>query len=196
MLRKCDLQPILIKNPVGGSTDNTPLPVYGELITVYGKVIDKGGIIVDEPTGLNFEYDRAVIFNLNQSTRFINAQTAIYIDEMPTSIFENGDYTIERITPVVLNTFTVYLNKKQGIKLPKIYFEKDGNILETQFNYDKATNIGYMPYNKIIPFDKNTNIWNRKVNDISSKIGKIRLIATYTIGKKKHTKLVFEAVND
>ena len=194
MLRKNDLQPILIKNVIGSTTNTTPKPIYGDYLTVYGKVIDKGGVIVDEPTGLNFEYDRAVIFNLNKQTRYINAQTAIYIDEMPTIVFDNGDYTIERISPVVLNTFTVYLNKKVGIKLPKLYFEKDGNIIETQFNYDKTTNIGYMPYNKEIPFDKSTQIWNRKVSDVSSELGKIRLISTSVVGKNKHTKLIFEAV--
>lgn len=194
MLRKIDLQPIYIKNIVGSTTDTTPKPIYGDYVTVYGKVIDKGGVIVDEPTGLNFEYDRAVIFNFSNNTKFINAQTAIYIDEMPTSVFENGDYTIERISPIQLNTFTIYLNKKVGIKLPKLYFEKNGQIVETQMNYDKDTNIAYLPYNKEIPFDKTTNIWNRKIADVSSKVGKIRLVSTEVIGKKKHTKLVFEAV--
>lgn len=194
MLRKIDLQPILIKNPIGSTTESTPKPVYGDLLTVYGKIIDKGGIIVDEPTGLNFEYDRAVIFNINDVTKYINAQTAIYIDEMPTSIFDSGDYIIERISPVQLNTFTVYLNKRQGIKLPKIYFENNGNIIETQFNYDKSTNIGYFPGNKQIPFDTSTKIWNRKVADVTSLSGKIRLVSMERIGK--HTKLVFVNAND
>lgn len=194
MLRKIDLQPILIKNPIGSTTESTPKPVYGDLLTVYGKIIDKGGIIVDEPTGLNFEYDRAVIFNINNVTKYINAQTAIYIDEMPTKIFESGDYIIERISPVQLNTFTVYLNKRQGIKLPKIYFENNGNIIETQFNYDKSTNIGYFPYNKQIPFDTSTKIWNRKVADVNSLSGKIRLVSMERTGK--HTKLVFVNAND
>lgn len=194
MLRKIDLQPILIKNPIGSTTESTPKPIYGDLLTVYGKVIDKGGVIVDEPTGLNFEYDRAVIFNINNVTKYINAQTAIYIDEMPTSIFDSGDYIIERISPVQLNTFTVYLNKRQGIKLPKIYFENNGNIIETQFNYDKSTNIGYFPHNKQIPFDTSTNIWNRKVADVNSLSGKIRLVSMERIGK--HTKLVFVNAND
>lgn len=194
MLRKIDLQPILIKNPIGSTTGTTPKPVYGDLLTVYGKVIDKGGVIVDEPTGLNFEYDRAVIFNINDVTKYINAQTAIYVDEMPTSIFDSGDYIIERISPVQLNTFTVYLNKRQGIKLPKIYFENNGNIIETQFNYDKSTNIGYFPHNKQIPFDTSTKIWNRKVADVNSLSGKIRLVSMEKIGK--HTKLVFVNAND
>ena len=127
-------------------------------------------------------------------TKYINAQTAIYIDEMPTSIFDSGDYIIERISPVQLNTFTVYLNKRQGIKLPKIYFENNGNIIETQFNYDKSTNIGYFPYNKQIPFDTSTKIWNRKVADVNSLSGKIRLVSMERIGK--HTKLVFVNAND
>lgn len=194
MLRKIDLQPILIKNPIGSTIGTTPKPVYGDLLTVYGKVIDKGGVIVDEPTGLNFEYDRAVIFNINDVTKYINAQTAIYVDEMPTSIFDSGDYIIERISPVQLNTFTVYLNKRQGIKLPKIYFENNGNIIETQFNYDKSTNIGYFPDNKQIPFDTSTKIWNRKVADVNSLSGKIRLVSMEKIGK--HTKLVFVNAND
>lgn len=195
MLRKIDLQPILIKHLLGSTTDGTPKPLYGDLETVYGKVIDKGGIIVDEATGLNFEYDRAVIFNVNEQTKFINAHTAIYIDEMPTVVFDKGDYTIERISPIALNTFTVYLNKKNDIKLPKIYFAKDGKIYETQFNYDKTTNIGYMPYNKKIPFDNNSSIWNRKVNNIDSTVGKIRLVSIENISKK-HIKLVFESAND
>lgn len=193
MLRKIDLQPILIKHLIGSTTDDTPMPLYGDLMTVYGKVIDKGGIIVDEATGLNFEYDRAVIFNINEQTKFINAHTAIYIDEMPTVVFEKGDYTIERISPITLNTFTVYLNKKNDIKLPKLYFEKNGTIYETQFNYDKSTNIGYMPYNKQIPFDETSNIWNRKVSNISSTVGKIRLVSISEVNNK-HTKLVFEPV--
>lgn len=196
MLSKIDLQPILIKNVIANSTDEVPKPIYSDLITIYGKVIDKGGTIVEEITGLNFEYDRAVIFNVNNLSKTINAQTAIFIDEMPTSIFENGDYTIERITPIELNTFTVYLNKKIGIKFPKIYFELNGKIVETQFNYDKSTNIGYMPYNKQIPFNTETNIWNRKVNVVSSKNGKIRLVSTTPVFHNRHIKLVFEEVND
>lgn len=194
MLRKIDLQPILIKNVIANSTDDVPKPIYSDLFTVYGKVIDKGGIIVEETTGLNFEYDRAVIFNVNNLTKNINAQTAIYIDEIPTSVFENGDYTIERISPITLNTFTIYLNKKIGITLPKIYFEKNRQIVQIQFNYDKDKNIGYMPYNKQVPFNETTNIWNRKVNDINSLDGKIKLVSVNPVYKNKHIKLVFEDV--
>lgn len=196
MLRKIDLSPIIIKNAIANSTEEIPMPIYDDPITIYGKIIDKGGIIVEEPTGINFEYDRAIIFNVNEKTKYINAQTAIYVDEIPTIVYPNGDYSIERITPIALNTFTVYLNKRKGIAIPKLYFENDNKIVEMQLNYDKDKNIAYISKNKIIPFNNETNIWNRKVNDLSSNIGKIRLVKTEPVLKSNHIKLIFEEVND
>lgn len=196
MLRKIDLSPIIIKNAIANSMEEIPMPIYDEPITIYGKIIDKGGIIVEEPTGINFEYDRAIIFNVNEKTKYINAQTAIYVDEIPTIVYPNGDYSIERITPIALNTFTVYLNKRKGITIPKLYFENDNKIVEMQLNYDKDKNIAYISKNKKIPFNNETNIWNRKVNDISSNIGKIRLVKTEPVLKSNHIKLIFEEVND
>lgn len=196
MLRKIDLSPIIIKNAIANSMEEIPMPIYDDPITIYGKIIDKGGIIVEEPTGINFEYDRAIIFNVNEKTKYINAQTAIYVDEIPTIVYPNGDYSIERITPIALNTFTVYLNKRNGITIPKLYFENDNKIVEMQLNYDKDKNIAYISKNKKIPFNSETNIWNRKVNDISSNVGKIRLVKTEPVLKSKHIKLIFEEVND
>lgn len=194
MLRKIDLTPIIIKYLIGNTTDSTPKPIYSEPKKVYGKVIDKGGILVDMPYGNNMEYDKAIIFNASEDTRYINEKTAIFLEEQPTKVFPNGDYEVKRVDPIKLNTFTIYLEKAKGIKMPRLYYEKDNVILEKQFNFDSDTLIGYVPYNQYIPFDFDSKIWTRKVADASSTSGLIELISIENIDETRNHKLTFTKV--
>lgn len=194
MLGKINLEPILIKYVVGNTIDTTPKPIYSDIVTIKGLIVDNTqNEIVYNAYGNVIEYDKKIIINTKIYDNMINYDTAMYIYQVPTNLYPNGDCDIKYIGKPKLNTFTIYVKQKSGIDIPKIYFERDNQICQIQFNFDKSILIGYIPNNQYIPFDENTKIWDRKPTDINSTKNLLRLISIEK-HNKYFKKLTFEKV--
>lgn len=166
MIPKKDSKPILVKFVVGNTTDSSPKPIYSEWNIISGLISDPNGYIVDNPYGMQQEYDRIIILNATDTSRQIINSTAILIDEYPTDNFKQGNYQIKRIFPEYNREIQIGLSKIEGINIPQIYFEKDGKILSYQLNYSNITNKGYIDRNRSIPFGTDTKMWKRKPTSV------------------------------
>lgn len=183
MISKRDTKPFLVKFVVGNNTDEEDTtPVYGKYQVLSGLISDPTGRINPYIYGLEENYDRVLIVNANDTSRQIDYNTAILIDEYPTAIFEEGNYKIKRIYPEYNREIVIGLEKMEGVALPMIYYKSGNSILSFQLNYDKKTKEGYVDRNRYIPFAADSVIWSKEPAGISSNKNRIVLTSIDKVG--------------
>lgn len=199
MISKRDLKPFLVKFVVGNRIGNSPDPVFGEYICIQGLISDPEGRIVKQPYGNEFAFDRVIVVNATSTTRRIAQDTAVLLGEYPTINFFRGNYKISKVFPEYNREIVIGLEKIEGIDIPNIYYEYNGEILTYQLNFDSTTNTGYVDKNRYVPFTSTTKIWTRKPSSIDSKNHLIKLVSSKNVGvdesHKYFTQLKFEVVN-
>ena len=199
MISKKDSKPFLAKSVIANSTDASPKPIYDNWQVLSGLISDPNGLVVDNAYGSQQEYDRILILNATDLSRQIKDDTALLLDEYPTSVYPQGNYYIKRIFPEYNREIQIGLIKRDGIDVPELYFEKDGKLLTYQLNYDKDTLCGYVDSKRQVPFTSTTKIWTRRPSDLTKTNHRIVLKAVNSVGidnsHKYFKELVFGAYN-
>lgn len=163
MISKRDSRPILIKFPIGISKDDKSEKIYAEnWQTVYGLKSDPRGMLRTNIYGSELSFDKLITLNAGELTRKIDYDTAILLDNMPTSVYAKGDYKVSYIYPEYNNEIVIGLSKREGISIPKLYFANEEQILYTQINFDKTTLKAYADKKQYIPFSIGQDVWTRK----------------------------------
>lgn len=197
MISKKDSKPFLVKFVIANTTDSSPKPVYDDWQVVSGLISDPNGLIVENTYGTQQEYDRILILNATDITRQIKDDTALLIDEYPTTLFPQGNYYIKRIFPEYNREIQIGLIKLDGVNIPQLYFEKDGRILTYQLNYTDDKKLGYIDTKRQVPFTNSTKIWTRRPTSLDSNAHRIVFKGSNSVGidscHKYFKKLVFEA---
>lgn len=166
MISKRDSRPFLIKFPIGTSKNDKSEKVYSqEWNVVYGLKSDPRGTIRENVYGNNLAFDKIIILNAGSLTRKIDYDTAILLDNMPTSVYDKGDYKVSYIYPERNNEIVIGLNKKEGVSIPKLYFINEEQVLYTQMNFDKTTLKAYADKKQHIPFSLGQDVWTRTPQD-------------------------------
>ena len=188
MISKRDSRPILIKFPIGTLKDEKSEKVYNqEWHTVYGLKSDPRGMLRTNVYGTDLSFDKVVIFNAGELTRKIDYDTAILLDNMPTSVYDKGDYKVSYIYPEYNNEIVIGLNKREGISIPKLYFANEEQILYTQINFDKTTLKAYADKKQYIPFFVGQDVWTRKPNNEFDSNHRLSVTAIETKGLDKYS---------
>ena len=183
MISKRDSKPFLIKFPIGTAKTNKADMQYGDdWQTVYGLISDPSGRVNPEVYGNNLSFDKVVILNANSTSRMIDYDTLIMLDDMPTDNYKKGDYYVSYIYPEYNREIVIGLNKVEAINMPKLYFEHNGQILYFQSNFDKTTLRSYVKRNQYIPFEVGSYVWTREPADTTSTKNRLRLASITTTG--------------
>lgn len=180
MISKKDSKPFLIKLAIG-SIDSEML-YDDEWQAVYGIISDPTGSLQLREYGNELTFDKVIVLNANSTSRMIDYDTMIMLDDMPTSNYKNGDYIIKYIYPEYNNEIVIGLNKVTAVNMPKLYFEHNGKILFTQLNFDKDTLIGYTKKNLKLPIETGDYVWTREPADSTSTSNRLILNSIDTVG--------------
>lgn len=196
MISKRDSKPFKIKFPIGiTKTNKVDMQYQTEWKTVYGLVGEPNGSIYSRIYGNEFNYDKVIIVNAGVLTRSISYDTAVLIDNMPSNVFENGDYKIKYIKPEYNGEIVIGLNKIEPINIPKLYFMVGENVLYYQLNFDSSTLKAYIPKTSNIKFNIGDYVWTREPNPTNLQKNRLRLLnaskAGLGDGYKPFTELTF-----
>lgn len=183
MISKRDSKPFKIKFPVGISKTNKIDTKYQDAWEdVFGLVGDPTGYIAKNMFGSDPNIDKTVVVNAGSITRSINESTCILLDNMPTSVYENGDYSVIRKTPEYNGQIVLGLQRKQSIDIPKLYFLYNDEILYYQLNFDKNKLKGYIGVNDRLPFSENDYVWTREPADSTVTKHRLKLVSREKVG--------------
>ena len=178
MVSKKDSKPILIKFPIGTSkTTKVDMEYEDEWRLVYGLISEPTGVRINNPYGYDLNFDKVITLNAGEITRLIDYDTLILIDNMPTSIYANGDYSVQRVFPEYNGEIVIGLSKKESVNIPKLYYERNGKILYYQLNFDKNSLVAYAKKNQAIPFSESTYVWTREPADSSQTANRLKIVS-------------------
>lgn len=195
MIPKKDSKPFKIKFPIGVEKTNKIDTIYqDEWLTCYG-------LCRDTIAGLNVNYygheplyDKVLTVNAGSNTRSINYETLFIVDNIPTSVYENGDYSVKQIYPEYNGEIVIGLEKKKDINIPKLYFKRGDKTLYYQLNFDKKTLKAYIPVKEIIPFNEGDYVWTREPVETSLDKNRLRFDSKTKTGMDTNHKNFYELI--
>ena len=194
MISKRDSKPLKIKFPVGESNGDVVDMIYeDEWNTVYG-LKNYGGEFNKKLYGIDTDFDIILTFNSCPLTRRINKQTLFLVENMPTDVFANGDYSVKYVFPELNGEVVVGVDHIQDISIPRLYFNYNNEILSTQLNFDSESKKAYVSRKQVIPFSVGDYVWTRKPNDNSDTDYRLKLSKINLVGLSKNNKDFYELV--
>lgn len=187
MISKRDSKPFKIKLPVGISkTNKIDMRYQDEWEDVFGLIGDSNGYIAKNMFGQESNIDKTIVVNASPVTRSINQNTCFLLDNMPTQVYEKGDYSFNSKLPEYNGEIVISLIKKQSIDIPKLYFSYNDEILYYQLNFDKNTLRGYIDANEVLPFTEGDYVWTREPADSSVTKNRLRFVSRARTGLDNH----------
>ena len=193
MISKRDSKPFKIKFAVGvEKTNKVDMQYENDWHTCYGLIRS----IVSGPSvnyyGYDAMYDKIITLNAGGVTRKINYNTLFIVDNIPTSVYENGDYSVRQIHPEYNGEIVIGLVKNTSIDIPKLYFEQNGMILYCQLNFDKHSLKAYVSKNENVPFSVGDYVWTREPVDANEKKNRLKLESITKTGLDSQFKSFYE----
>lgn len=199
MISKRDSKPFLIKFASGvEKTSKKEMQYDGEWQTCYGIISDTISGLNPNIYGYEVPYDKTIIVNAGSLTRSIDYDTLVIIDNYPTSVYAKGDYSITRIYPEYNGQIVLGLSKINAVNIPKLYFIRNGTVLYYQLNFDKDTNIAYVPSRAVIPFTTGQYVWTKQPTDENTTTNRLVFSGSEKVGidnfLKRFNRLTFSEV--
>ena len=193
MIPKNDSKPFKIKFPIGISkTNKVDMKYQDEWQTVYGLVGEPNGAISKYVYGIDTPFDKVIVVNASSITRAINENTLFIVDNIPTTTYENGDYSVTRVTPERNGEIVIAISKKESVDIPKLYFKNGDDVLYYQLNFDKKTLKAYVSVNEFLPFNEGDYVWTREPSDFEQTKNRLKFVSKSKIGLGSHFKPFIE----
>lgn len=193
MVSKRDSRPFLVKTPIGYlKSSSNQSAVFGEWITLYGLIRDTNKDANFKVYGVELPFDVQITLNATSLAKQIKYDSIIMLNDMPTSNYPNGEYRVVNISSVYNGEIVLGLEKVQGVDMPKLYFDNNGEILFFQINYDDKTKKAYIDKNNTLPFGTNSFVWTRKPTDKDTTSKRLVLNQISGTGFDKNNKRFYE----
>lgn len=193
MISKRDSKPFQVKFPIGvEKTTKVDMQYDDNWHVCFGIMRDNISGKNPNVYGYDVLYDKTITVNAGSITRLINENTLVIIDDVPTSVYETGNFSISKVYPEYNGEIVIGLNKKEDINIPKLYFESNGKILYYQLNFDSETKKAYIPIRAICPFKKGDYVWTREPADASVTRNRLKLKEVSKYGVDGHFKSFYE----
>lgn len=193
MISKRDSKPFQIKFSIGIEKTNKSDMMYEDAWhTNWGLIRDTVTGKRNNYYGYEVAYDKVITVNAGSITRLIDYDTLFCVDNIPTSVYENGDYSVAQIYPEYNGEIVIGLTKKEAINIPKLYFEHKGKILYYQLNFDKKTKKAYIPVKSILPFKEGQYVWTREPADSSQTSNRLLFSSKAKFGVDSQLKNFYE----
>lgn len=193
MISKIDSKPFKIKFPIGISkTNKIDMKYSNEWISLSGLIGDPNGAIAKYMYGIDVPFDKVIVVNASSITRAINENTLFIVDNIPTTTYENGDYSVIRVMPEKNGEIVIAISKKESVDIPKLYFFNGSDVLYYQLNFDKKTLKAYASVNEILPFKNGDYVWTREPTEASSNKHRLKLSSSKKTGLSNNFKPFIE----
>ena len=155
-----DKRPLLVKFSQGNSVVGGENARLTEWQVVYYTRNKLTGTVSKELYGLDDNFDLVLSFDTNSITKQITESTLFLVDEYPTNLNADGNYTVKRIVQHDNNTIVVGLKKNKGVGHKNFYYFDSGILYTCQVNYDSDTNKIYVGKYSTLPFNVGLVVWD------------------------------------
>ena len=153
-------KPILAKFSQGNSVDSAEFSKLGDWTVIYYTRSYQSGSVSRQLYGLDDNFDLVLTFISNDITRKISENTLFLVDEYPTNLNTNGNYTVRRLVRHDNNEIVVGLKKQRGVEHKNLYYYDSGILYACQVNYDSSTHKAYVDKYSTIPLDVGSVVWD------------------------------------
>lgn len=160
-----DKKPLLAKFSQGNSVNGGEFQTSNGWQVLYYTRSKKNGAVSKEVYGLDDNFDLVLIFDSNNITRQISESTLFLVDEYPTNLNAEGNYTVKRIVQHDNNQIVVGLKKNKGVKHENLYYYNSGNLYACQVNYDSSTHKAYVDKYSTLPLVVGSTVWDYEPDD-------------------------------
>lgn len=133
--------------------------IYSSPKLIKGLVIDSAGSTSYEDFGKTLQYEKRVILEYNEDTKYIDIYSNIWLDKNPLEDGSNANYDIVYKGEVIDGIFPIYL-KSISNDTSRLYVSYDDvkiMAIDIDFDYDKL--IATIRNDMYLPIDENTKIW-------------------------------------
>ena len=151
--------------------DNTV--IYSSPKLIKGLVIDSMGSTIYEDFGKTIQYEKRVILEYNEDTKYIDIYSNVWLDKEPLEDGSNANYDIVYKGEVVDGIFPIYL-KSISNDTSKIYVSYNNvDIIAIQLDFDFENLIATIKNDMYLPIDERTKIWLQKPDNIDDNFSRI-----------------------
>lgn len=192
-------KPILAKFSQGNSVDGEEYSKLSEWTVIYYTKSYQGGVVSKQLYGLDDNFDLTLTFDSNSVTRQISENTLFLVDEYPTSLNTNGNYSVKRIVKHDNNEIVVGLRKARGVEHSNLYYYDSGKLYACQVNYDSSTHKAYVGKYSTIPLQVGSVVWDYEPEDDKDTENRFTVTSVTNVGivdnLKVFKEISLEAVN-
>lgn len=193
MISKRDSKPFQVKFAIGiERTNKIDMQYENDWNVCFGIIKDSISGKSLNMYGFDMDFDKVITVNAGSITRLINENTLVVMDDVATSVYETGNYTVSKVFPEYNGEIVIGLNIKQDVNIPKLYFENNGKILYYQLNFDEDILKAYVPIKTKLPFNEGDYVWTREPVDPSTTSHRLRLKSKLKYGVSKQVKNFYE----
>ena len=153
-------KPLLVKFSQGNTIVSGEVSKLSDWQTVYYTRNKLTGAVSKELYGLDDNFDLVLSFESNNITKQISESTLFLIDEYPTRLNSEGNYTVKRIIQHDNNSIVVGLKKNKGVKHENLYYYDSDVLYACQVNYDSDTHKAYVDKYSTLPLNVGLVVWD------------------------------------
>ena len=158
-------KPILAKFSQGNTVGNSEVATSEGWNTLYYTRSKKNGSVSKEIYGLDDNFDLVLVFDSNNITKQISENTLFLVDEYPTNLNVEGNYSVRKILQHDNNEIVVGLKATKGVKHENIYYYNNHTLYACQVNYDSSTHKIYVDKYSTIPLTVGSIVWDFEPDD-------------------------------
>lgn len=193
MISKKDSKPFQIKLHIGvEKTNKIDMQYENDWRVCFGTVRDTISDKNKNMYGYDIDFDKIITTNAGSNTRLITENTLVVIDDVATSVYESGNYSVTKVFPEYNGEIVIGLNMKQDVNIPKLYFAYNDKILYYQLNFDEETKKAYVPKKSVLPFKEGDYVWTREPVDSTETSYRLRFNSKTSFGVSKQIKNFYE----
>lgn len=192
MAKRTDKKPMLAKFTEGISTGSAEIASLSDWTLIYYIRDSLSGSFRKEKYGIEGDFDLIVVCENNPITKQISNNTIFLINEYPTELNKEGNYTVKKVITHDDGEIVVGLTKKKGINHKSIYYNKDGKIYFYQMNFDMDTLKGYVDKYARVPFAEGDIVWLYEPDSADDEENRIQLNAITNVGIVDNLKIFTE----
>lgn len=174
--------PLLAKFSQGNTVNGGEFQVSEGWQTLYYTRSSETGSVSKEIYGLDDNFDLVLVFDSNNVTRQISENTLFLVDEYPTNLNSEGNYTVKRVVRHDNNEIVVGLRKTKGIKHENLYYYNSGNLYACQVNYDSTTHKAYVDKYSTLPLQVGSVVWDYEPDDENDTENRYTVTAVTNVG--------------
>lgn len=174
-----DLREIYFANYIGKKKS---INYYTNPIKIDSNIVENTLSFVSESLGRFKDFDITLNIPVGSETQRIDENCVFWVNVSPNASNNNYDYVVARLGTPNKNYIIVYCKSVATNNGVLYYSTNKKDIYEFNLPYDSKTNTAIIRFNKFIPFDRDSLIWNKKpkaINDTEGRLVYSRKIINY-----------------